>query len=36
MAGAIDRRQVEQWLAEGRSLRQIAQRLGRPLTTFWR
>ena len=36
MAGAIDRRQVEQWLGEGLSLRQIAQRLGLPLTTCWR
>jgi IS30 family transposase len=36
MARAIDRRQVEQWLAEGLSLRQIARRLGQPTTTFWR
>jgi hypothetical protein len=36
MARAIDRRQVEQWLAEGLSLRAIAQRLGLPTTTFWR
>jgi AcrR family transcriptional regulator len=36
MARAIDRRQVEQWLAEGLSLRAIAQRLGLPVTTFWR
>ena len=35
MARAIDRYQVEQWLAEGLSLRQIAQRLGLPTTTFW-
>jgi IS30 family transposase len=34
MAGAIDRRQVEQWLRDGLSQRQIAQRLGLPLTTF--
>jgi hypothetical protein len=36
MARAIDRRQVERWLAEGLSLRQCAQRLGLPSTTFWR
>jgi IS30 family transposase len=36
MAVAINRRQVEQWLTEGLSLRQIAQRLGLPTTTFWR
>jgi AcrR family transcriptional regulator len=36
MARAIDRHQVEQWLTEGASLRQIARRLGLPLTTFYR
>jgi hypothetical protein len=36
MATPIDRRQVEQWLTEGASLRQIARRLGLPLTTFHR
>jgi Helix-turn-helix domain len=36
MATTIERQQVEQWLAEGLSLRAIAQRLGLPSTTFWR
>ena len=36
MAAPLERRQVERWLAEGRSLRQIAQRLGLSWTTFWR
>ncbi len=36
MAVSIDRHQVERWLSEGLSLRQIAQRLGLPTTTFWR
>jgi IS30 family transposase len=36
MATAIDRRQVERWLMQGLSLRQIAQRLGLSWTTFWR
>jgi hypothetical protein len=36
MAAPIERQQVERWLAEGRSLRQIAQRLGLSWTTFWR
>jgi hypothetical protein len=36
MATSIDRRQVDRWLSEGLSLRQIAGRLGLSWTTFWR